>query len=90
MAHLNAFKELTAAEGITSEVCLKVDETFDAAMTDEAWSRLRGAYESMKEDYGRDNEVVKACRVIEDDQAAEDFTQMKGCLGAVVHPAGQM
>lgn len=90
MAHLTAFKALTAEEGIAEEVCLKVDETFDAAMTEEAWLRLKGAYDSMKKDHGEDNEIVKVCRVIEDAKEAEDFTQMKGCLGAIVHPAGQM
>lgn len=90
MAHLTAFKELAAEEGIAEEVCLNVDETFDAAMTEEAWLRLKGAYDSMKKDHGENNEVVKVCRVIEDAKEAEDFTQMKGSIGAVVHPAGQM
>ncbi|KAF7557929.1 hypothetical protein G7Z17_g324 [Cylindrodendrum hubeiense] len=90
MAHLSAFKELTAEEGIAEEVCLKLGETFDAAMSDEAWTRLRSAYELMKKDHGEDNEVVKVCRVIENAKAAEEFTQMKACLGAVVHPAGQI
>lgn len=90
MAHLPAFQELADEEGIAEEVCLKFGETFDAAMSEEAWTRLRGCYESMKRDHGDDNDVVKVCRVIEDSQAAEDFTQMKACLGAVVHPAGQV
>jgi plasmid maintenance system antidote protein VapI len=67
MAHLPAFKNLASQEGITEEICLKFGETFDAAMTEEAWARLEGAY-----------------------SAAEEFTQMKGALAAVVHPAGQM
>ncbi|KAK7409069.1 hypothetical protein QQX98_008773 [Neonectria punicea] len=90
MAHLPAFKELASAEGIAEEICLKFGETFDAAMSDEAWTRLRGCYELMKKDHGDDHEVVKVCRLIEDAKAAEDFTQMKACLGAVVHPAGQV
>lgn len=90
MAHLSAFKELAAAEGIAEEVCLKFGETFDAAMSDEAWTRLRGSYELMKKDHGEENEVVKVCRLIESSKDAEEFTQMKACLGAVVHPAGQM
>ncbi|KAF4816196.1 hypothetical protein CGCSCA5_v006598 [Colletotrichum siamense] len=90
MAHLPAFKELAAAEGIAEEICLKFGETFDAAMTDEAWERLKGNYEAMKEDHGEDDDVVKVCRLIEDPKAAEEFTQMKSCVGAVVHPAGQV
>ncbi|KAH6886963.1 FAD dependent oxidoreductase-domain-containing protein [Thelonectria olida] len=90
MAHLPAFRELAAAEGIAEEICLKFGETFDAAMSDEAWVRLKGAYEAMKKDHGDDDEVVKVCRLIEDPKEAEDFTQMKACLGAVVHPAGQV
>ncbi|KAH8660301.1 FAD dependent oxidoreductase-domain-containing protein [Xylariales sp. PMI_506] len=90
MAHLPAFKELAAEEGIAEEVCLKFGETFDAAMTDEAWTRLKGAYDAMKNDHGEDNDVVKVCRVIEDPKAAEEFSQMKGCIAAVVHPAGQI
>ncbi|TEA16083.1 hypothetical protein C8034_v000678 [Colletotrichum sidae] len=90
MAHLPAFKALAAEEDIAEEICLKFGETFDAAMTDEAWQRLRGAYEDMKRDHGEDDDVVKVCRLIEDAQEAQDFTQMKACLGAVVHPAGQV
>ncbi|KPM37655.1 hypothetical protein AK830_g8887 [Neonectria ditissima] len=90
MAHLPAFKELAHEEGISEEVCLKFGETFDAAMSDEAWIRLRGSYDLMRKDHGDDDEVVKVCRVIEDSKAAEEFTQMKACLGAVVHPAGQV
>ncbi|KAF9881472.1 FAD dependent oxidoreductase [Colletotrichum karsti] len=90
MAHLPAFRELMSAEGVTEEVCLKFGETFDAAMSDEAWTRLKGCYEAMKKDHGEDDDVVKVCRLIEDPKAAEEFTQMKGCLGAVVHPAGQV
>lgn len=90
IAHLEAFRNLTAAEGITEETCLKFGETFDAAMTEEAWTRLKGAYEAMRKDYGEDNDVVGMCRVIENSDEAEDFSQMKGALAAVVHPAGQM
>ncbi|KAH8667627.1 FAD dependent oxidoreductase-domain-containing protein [Tricladium varicosporioides] len=90
MAHLSAFKELLASEGITEKVCLRLGETFDAAMTEEAWTRLKGAYEAMKSDWGEDGEVIRDCRLIEDPKEAEEFTQMKGCLGAVVHPAGQV
>lgn len=90
MAHLPAFKDLADAEGIAEEVCLKFDETFDAAMTDEAWIRLKGNYEAMEKDHGGENDVVKTCRLIENAQEAEDFSQMKGALACVVHPAGQM
>lgn len=90
MAHLPAFEELLREEGIAEEVCFKLGETFDAAMTDEARTRLRGAYEAMKSDHGENGEVVRDCRLIEDPIAAEEFTQMKGCLTAVVHPAGQV
>jgi hypothetical protein len=51
---------------------------------------LKGAYEAMRKDHGDENEVVKACRVIEDAGEAEEFSQMKGARAAVVHPAGQM
>lgn len=90
MAHLPAFRDLAAEEGIADEVCLKFGDTFDAAMTDEAWTRLKGALQAMREDHGDDHEIVKLCRLIEDAEEAEDFSQMKGALGAVVHPAGQM
>ncbi|KAF2028091.1 nucleotide-binding domain-containing protein [Setomelanomma holmii] len=52
MAHLSAFKELAGQEGITEDVCLKFGETFDAAMTDEAWVRLKGALDAMRDDHG--------------------------------------
>jgi plasmid maintenance system antidote protein VapI len=90
VAHLSAFKELCAAEGITEEVCLKLGETFDAAMTEEAWARLSNALEEMRKDHGDDNDMVKLCRVIDDQAQAEDFTQMKGALKAIVHPTGQV
>jgi hypothetical protein len=90
MAHLPAFQNLASQEGITEEICLKFGETFDAAMTEEAWARLEGAYEAMRNDHGDDHDIVKVCRKIEDASAAEEFTQMKGALAAVVHPAGQM
>jgi hypothetical protein len=90
MAHLPAFRELANEEGIAEEICLKFGETFDAAMTDEAWTRLKGAFEAMREDHGDDNDIVKACRLIEDAHEAEEFSQMKGALAAVVHPAGQV
>ncbi|KAF1938601.1 DAO-domain-containing protein [Clathrospora elynae] len=90
MAHLSAFRDLAEEEGITEEVCLKFGETFDAAMTDEAWTRLKGALQAMQRDHGDDNDIVKVCRVIEDPRHAEEFSQMKGALAAVVHPAGQI
>ena len=90
MAHLHAFRDLLIEEGLADEVCFKLCETFDAAMTDEAWVRLKGAYEQMLSDCGENGEVIRDCRLIEDAKDAEDFTQMKGCIGAVVHPAGQM
>jgi hypothetical protein len=90
MAHLPAFRDLAAEEDIAEEVCLKFGETFDAAMTDEAWTRLKGALEAMRKDQGDDNEIVKACRIIDDAQQAEEFTQMKGAQAAIVHPTGQM
>ncbi|KAK8875327.1 FAD dependent oxidoreductase [Apiospora arundinis] len=90
MAHLPAFEQLAADEGIAEEICLKFGETFDAAMTDEAWIRLKGALDAMRRDHGEDNEVVKACRVIADAAEAQDFSQMKGALAAIVHPAGQV
>ncbi|GIZ43973.1 hypothetical protein CKM354_000718200 [Cercospora kikuchii] len=90
MSHLPAFKALAEVEGIAEEVCLKFGETFDAAMTEEAWTRLKGNYEAMKADHGADNEIIKVCKLLEDATEAEDFTQMKGTLSAVVHPAGQI
>lgn len=90
MAHLPAFEQLAAEEGIAEEICLKFGETFDAAMTEEAWTRLKGALDAMRRDHGDDNEVVQACRVIADAAEAQDFSQMKGALAAIVHPAGQV
>lgn len=90
MAHLNAFKELLAAEGLAEEACLKFGETFDAGMTEGSWKRLKTSYEAFVKDHGKDGEVIRDCRLIEDPAEAEAFTQMKGCLGAVVHPSGQV
>lgn len=90
MAHLGAFRELMEEEGLAEEVCLRFGETFDAAMTEGSWQRLKGAYEAFARDHGRDGEVIRDCRLIEDPAEAEAFTQMRGCLGAVVHPAGQV
>lgn len=90
MAHLAAFQQLLAEEGLAEEVCLKYGETFDAAMTESAWKHLKGEYDAFVRDHGKDGEVIRDCRLIEDPKEAEEFTQMKGCLGAVVHPAGQM
>lgn len=90
MAHLDAFKELLAAEGLAEEVCLKFGETFDAGMTEGSWRRLKASYEGFVKDHGKDGEVIRDCRLIEDPAEAEAFTQMKGCLGAVVHPSGQV
>jgi glycine/D-amino acid oxidase-like deaminating enzyme len=89
-AHLAAFTKLFEDEGIAEEVSFKMGETFDAAMSDEAWTRLKGEYDQMKLDCGADDEVVKTLRLIEDPKEAEEYTQMKGCLGAVVHPSGQV
>lgn len=90
MAHLLAFQNLLNEEGIIEEVCFKHGETFDAAMSEKAWIRLKNAYEEMRRDHGENGDVIKDCRLIDDPQAAEEFTQMKGCIGAVIHPAGQM
>lgn len=90
VAHLRAFRELADVEGIAEEVCLQFDDTFDAAMTEEAWMRLKGNYEAMKRDHGVDNDILQMCRLIEDAREAEQFSQMKGARGCVVHPAGQM
>ena len=90
MAHLPAFQELLAHEGIAEEVCFKLGETFDAAMTEKAWVRLKNAYTTMQRDHGEDGDVIRDCRLIDNPEAAEEFTQMKSCVGAVVHPAGQV
>jgi hypothetical protein len=90
MAHLSAFKELLDEEGIAEEPCLKLGETFDAAMSEKAWTRLKHAYETMLKDHGKEGDVIRDCGIIEDPQAAERLTQMKGCIGAVVHAAGQV
>lgn len=89
-AHFGAFSHLFESEGIASEVAFKMGETFDAAMSQEAWDRLKGNYEHMKRDHGENDYIVRSCRLIEDPKEAEAFTQMKGCVGAVVHPAGQV
>lgn len=90
MAHLSAFRELLTHEGISEEVCFQLGETFDAAMSDKAWARLKGAYLAMQKDHGENGDVIKDCRLIEDSRTAEEFTQMKSAIGAVVHPAGQV
>lgn len=90
MAHLPAFTALLTEENLIEETCFKLGETFDAAMTDEAWTRLKGAFDDMQKDLGVNGEVIRDCRLIEDSIEAEEFTQMKGCKGAIVHPSGQM
>ena len=90
MAHLPAFEQLLGNEGIAEEVCFKLGETFDAAMSEEGWTRLKGSYDKMKRDHGEDGEVVRDCKLLEDPKTAEEFTQMKGCLAAIVHPSGQV
>lgn len=90
MAHLPAFAAVMAAEGLTDEVCLRYGDTFDAAMTPSAWVHLRKQYDAFVRDHGRDGPVIRDIRLIEDPKEAEAFTQMKGALGAVVHPAGQV
>lgn len=90
IAHLSAFRELLAHEGISEEVCFQLGETFDAAMSEKAWARLKGAYMAMKKDHGEDGDVIRDCRLIEDSELAEEYTQMKSAVGAVVHPAGQV
>ena len=90
MAHLQAFEHLAKEEGITEEIALKFGETFDAAMTKEAWTRLRGAYDAMRSDQGDDNDILKLCRLIEEPYEAEEFSQMKGARAAIVHPTGQV
>ncbi|WWC72307.1 uncharacterized protein I206_106269 [Kwoniella pini CBS 10737] len=89
-AHLKSFDKLFNGEGIAEKVCFKLGETFDAAMSEEAWDRLKGEYELMKKDHGENGPIIGECRLIEDSKEAEDFTQMKGCIGAVVHPSGQV
>jgi len=90
MAHLLAFEQLAKEEGITEEIALRFGETFDAAMIEEAWTRLKGAHDAMRSDHGDDNDIFKLCRLIEEPSEAEEFSQMKGIHAAVVHPAGQV
>lgn len=90
MAHLQTFEQLAQEEGITEEIALKFGETFDAAMTEEAWTRLKGAYDAMRKEQGDDNDIFKLCRLIEDSSEAEEFSQMKGTRAAIVHPTGQV
>ncbi|CAG8961849.1 hypothetical protein HYFRA_00014040 [Hymenoscyphus fraxineus] len=96
MAHLSAFDDLLTAaskepkmSNIKEEVCFQTGSTFDAAMSQEAWSRLKSNYEEIVKDYP-DEEIVKELRIIEGAKEAEEFTQIKGSIGAVVHPAGQI
>ena len=90
MAHLAAFEQLAKEEGITEEISLKFGETFDAAMTEEAWARLKSAYDAMRSDQGDDNDIFNLCRLIEEPSEAEEFTQMKGTRAAIAHPTGQV
>lgn len=77
-------------EGIAEETSFKLGETYDAAMSEEAWTRLKGAFHAMQKDHGVDGDIIKDCYLIEDPKKAEEFTKMKGCIGAVVHPSGQV
>ncbi|WWC92016.1 uncharacterized protein L201_006970 [Kwoniella dendrophila CBS 6074] len=89
-AHLKVFDHLLGEENLKEKVCFKLGETFDAAMSDEAWQRLKGEYEKMKFDHGENGSIIRECRLIESQKEAEEFTQMKGCLATVVHPSGQV
>ncbi|TYJ54196.1 hypothetical protein B9479_005122 [Cryptococcus floricola] len=88
-SHLAAFEALFEEEGIAEEVSFKLGQTFDAAMTEEVWVRLKGAYEAFKEAFP-EHEFPKSIRLIEDPKEAEEFTQIKGCIGAVAYPTGQV
>ena len=91
MAHLKAFDELLHEEGIHPEsVSFQLGRTFDAAMTEEAWGFLKNSYDAMQRDHGQDGEIIRDCKLIENQQEAEDFTQMKGCYAAAYHATGQM
>lgn len=91
MAHLQAFDELLREEGITAEtVSFKLGKTFDAAMTEEAWAMLKESYDAMRGDLGEDGEFIRDCTLIDDPKEAEEFTQLKGCIGAISHATGQM
>lgn len=87
---MKVFPKLFESEGITEEVCFKAGETFDAAMHQEALDRLTNNLKQMEEDHGKDDELVKACRIISDPKEAEEFTQMKGTMAAIVHPTAQV
>lgn len=90
MAHLPAFREVMTEEGLAEEVSLRYGDTFDAAMTGPAWTHLKEQYETFVRDHGRNGSVIRDIRIIEDPKEAEAFTQIKGALGAVVHPSGQI
>ncbi|PSR77498.1 FAD dependent oxidoreductase superfamily [Coniella lustricola] len=90
MAHLDAFRDMLTAEGIADDVSFRLGETFDAAMTPAEWARLKSNYDAFVKDHGPEADVIRDCRIIEDPNEAEAFTQMKGCVGAVVHPSGQV
>lgn len=72
------------------EVCLQFGDTFDAGMTAPAWAHLRAQYDAFVRDHGPDGPVIRDIRLLDDPREAEAFTQIKGALGAVVHPAGQV
>lgn len=89
-AHLDVFPLLMKEEGIAKETCFKLVETADVIMSEEALTRLKNEYDSMKAAFGEDDELVKACRLVTDPKEAERLTQIKGCIAATVHPSGQV
>jgi hypothetical protein len=56
----------------------------------EELAKLKGAYDAMRSDQGDDDDIFKLCKLIEDPSEAEEFSQMKGALAAIVHPTGQV
>lgn len=89
-AHIELFQQLLDGEGIADKVDFELCETFDAAMTEEAFDILTKSFEAMRADLGADGEIIKECRMITDPKEAEEVTQMKGALAAGVYPAAKM
>jgi hypothetical protein len=87
-AHMAAFEKLFEEEGIAEEVCFSLGETFDGCMTQEAEDRLRANLAAMKKDHPG-HPIAESIKILEGD-AAEEFTQMKGCRVALTHPTGQV
>ncbi|ORY24897.1 FAD dependent oxidoreductase-domain-containing protein [Naematelia encephala] len=85
-AHLRAFTELLAEEDI--DCSFRAATAWEALMSDVEMARVTEAYESLRDIEGQ--EAVSRLTFIKDPEEAERVTRIKGAVGAMQIPAGQI